>query len=67
MMMLYNKDLVLPFENADKVNHTINDDSQGDWVQTGLNSESASNNLINTVEKIEEKCDAIFKSAKKYS
>ena len=65
MRMLDNKDPVLPFEIADKVNHTIDDDSQGDWVKTGLNSDSAANNLINTVEKIEEKCDAIFKSAHK--
>ena len=36
MRMLYNKDPVLPFEIADKVNHTIDDDS-------------AANNLINMV------------------
>ena len=48
MRVLYSKDPVLPFEIADKVKHTIDSDSEGDWDQTVLNSDNAANNLINT-------------------
>ena len=47
MRMLYNKDPELPFEIADKVKHTIHSDSEGDWDQTVLNSDRATDNLIN--------------------
>ena len=52
--MLYNKDPVLPFEIAGKVNHTIDDDSPA-------------NNLINTVEKLKRYTMPFLKCAQKNS
>ena len=64
--MMYNKDPILPFQYADKMNNAIHDTDNNDIDYLGDNESdkqpdsTCANTLLVTVHKLEEQCKEIF-------
>ena len=69
--MMYNKDPILPFQYADKINNAVHDTDNDDIDYLGDNESdtqpdsTCANTLLVTVHKLEEQCKEIFEKAEK--
>ena len=77
--MLYNKDPIMPFEHANKLKHAGNDDeydsdaaeiykpgvTSGSCGTHFLNNDTNNNNLVSTIQNLEDQCRQIFDKAHK--